>query len=60
MTKCDKDGGRVKNSWNSCDVIYRWPLNNTNNNNNNNNIPHNNNNNNNNNNNKAVMGGSDF
>ena len=26
MTTCDKDGGGVKKSWNSFDVIYGWPL----------------------------------
>ena len=26
MTTCDKDGGGVKKSWKSCDVIYGWPL----------------------------------
>ena len=26
MTTCDKDGGGVKKSWNSYDVIYGWPL----------------------------------
>ena len=26
VTNCDKDGGGVKKSWNSCDVIYGWPL----------------------------------
>ena len=25
VTTCDKGGG-VKKSWNSCDVIYGWPL----------------------------------
>ena len=26
--KCDhlQDGGGIKKSWNSCDVIYGWPL----------------------------------
>ena len=26
MTTCEKHGGWVKKSWNSCDVIYGWPL----------------------------------
>ena len=26
VTTCDKDGGGVKKSWNSCEVIYGWPL----------------------------------
>ena len=26
MTTCDKDGGGVKKSLNSCDIIYGWPL----------------------------------
>ena len=26
VTTCDKDGRGVKKSWNSCDVIYGWPL----------------------------------
>ena len=26
VTTCNKDGGGVKKSWNSCDVIYGWPL----------------------------------
>ena len=26
VTTCDKDGGRVKKSWNLCDEIYGWPL----------------------------------
>ena len=25
MNTCDKDEGGVKQSWNSCDVIYGWP-----------------------------------
>ena len=26
VTTCDKDGGGVKKSWDSCDVIYVWSL----------------------------------
>ena len=26
VTTCDKEGGGVKKSLNSCDVIYGWPL----------------------------------
>ena len=26
VTTCDMDGGGVNKSWNSCDVIYAWPL----------------------------------
>ena len=26
VTTCDKDEGGVKKSWNSCDLIYGWPL----------------------------------